>query len=156
MGSLTGHRMRRIFEAPVGAGVRTNFDVAPYPAGPHGHATFFGGSNLAIFKGSRHKAEAWDLEKYLGGKAAQVQLSLLSSMMPARIDARQRTRPFAESTPYTFPSTVAVKTTPLATVAQPKSGCGRRNVHSFLPVAASRATSSPRPRRKTLTPSSGS
>ncbi len=79
--------MRRIFEAPVGAGVRTNFDVAPYPAGPHGHATFFGGSNLAIFKGSRHKAEAWDLVKYLGGKPAQVQLSLLSSMMPARIDA---------------------------------------------------------------------
>jgi multiple sugar transport system substrate-binding protein len=79
--------MRRIFEAPVGAGVRSNFDIAPYPAGPHGHATFFGGSNLAIFKGSRHKAEAWELVKYLGGKASQVQLSLLSSMMPARVDA---------------------------------------------------------------------
>jgi len=79
--------MRRIFEAPVGAGVRTNFDVAPYPAGPNGHATFFGGSNLAIFKGSRHKAEAWALVKYLGGKAPQVQLALVSSMMPARPDA---------------------------------------------------------------------
>ena len=79
--------MRRIFEAPVGAGVRSNFDVAPYPAGPQGHATFFGGSNLAIFKGSRHKAEAWELMKYLGGKASQVQLALLSSMMPARVDA---------------------------------------------------------------------
>ena len=67
--------------------VRSNFDVAPYPAGPGGHATFFGGSNLAIFTGSRHKAEAWELVKYLGGRAAQVQLSLLSSMMPARIDA---------------------------------------------------------------------
>jgi len=78
--------MRRIFEAPAGV-VRNNFDVAPYPAGPHGHATFFGGSNLAIFKGSRHKAEAWDLVKYLGSKAPQVQLSLVSSMMPARIDA---------------------------------------------------------------------
>jgi len=78
--------MRRIFEAPAGV-VRANFDVAPYPAGPHGHATFFGGSNLAIFKGSRHKAEAWDLVKYLGGKASQIQLSLLSSMMPARVDA---------------------------------------------------------------------
>ncbi len=78
--------MRRIFEAPPGV-VRANFDVAPYPAGPHGHATFFGGSNLAIFKGSRHKAEAWDLVKYLGGKASQIQLSLLSSMMPARVDA---------------------------------------------------------------------
>ena len=79
--------MRRIFEAPPGSVVRTNFDVAPYPAGPHGHATFFGGSNLAIFKGSRHKAEAWELVKYLGGEAAQVQLSLVSSMMPARIAA---------------------------------------------------------------------
>jgi multiple sugar transport system substrate-binding protein len=78
--------MRRIFEAPAGV-VRANFDVAPYPAGPHGHATFFGGSNLAIFKGSRHKAEAWALVKYLGGKAPQIQLALLSSMMPARVDA---------------------------------------------------------------------
>ena len=79
--------MRRILETPAASLVRTNFDVAPYPAGPHGHATFFGGSNLAIFKGSRHKAEAWELAKYLGGKASQVQLSQLSSMMPARIDA---------------------------------------------------------------------
>ena len=78
--------MRRLFEAPAGV-VRANFDVAPYPAGPNGHATFFGGSNLAIFKGSRHKAEAWALVKYLGSKAPQVQLSLVSSMMPARIDA---------------------------------------------------------------------
>ena len=79
--------MRRIFESPPGSVVRSNFDVAPYPAGPAGHATFFGGSNLAIFKGSRHKAEAWELVKYLGGKAPQVQLALVSSMMPARIDA---------------------------------------------------------------------
>ncbi|MCK9687543.1 extracellular solute-binding protein [Scleromatobacter humisilvae] len=79
--------MRRIFEAPAGSVVRSNFDVAPYPAGPHGHATFFGGSNLAIFKGSRHKAEAWDLMKYLGSEAPQVRLSLISSMMPARVDA---------------------------------------------------------------------
>jgi len=79
--------MRRILEAPAGSVVREHFDVAPYPAGPHGHATFFGGSSLAIFKGSRHKDEAWDLVKYLGGKQAQVRLSLLSSMMPARIDA---------------------------------------------------------------------
>ena len=79
--------MRRIFESPPGSVVRGNFDVAPYPAGPHGHATFFGGSNLAIFKGSRHKAQAWELVKYLGGKTPQVQLALVSSMMPARVDA---------------------------------------------------------------------
>jgi multiple sugar transport system substrate-binding protein len=79
--------MRRLLQTPAGSLVRDNFDVAPYPAGPHGRATFFGGSNLAIFKGSRHKAEAWDLMKYLGSEAPQVQLSLISSMMPARIDA---------------------------------------------------------------------
>jgi multiple sugar transport system substrate-binding protein len=79
--------LRRIFQSPPGSVARDHFDVAPYPAGPHGHATFFGGSNLAIFKGSRHKAEAWALIKYLGGEASQVQLSQLSSMMPARVDA---------------------------------------------------------------------
>jgi multiple sugar transport system substrate-binding protein len=79
--------MRRIFEAPKGSVVQSNFDVAPYPAGDHGHATFFGGSNLAIFKGSKHKGEAWELMKYLAGEPAQVRLSALSSMMPARVDA---------------------------------------------------------------------
>ena len=79
--------VRRIFAAPRGAPVQANFDVAPYPAGDHGHATFFGGSNLAIFRGSRHKAEAWALIKYLASEPAQVQLAQLSSMMPVRPDA---------------------------------------------------------------------
>jgi multiple sugar transport system substrate-binding protein len=79
--------VRRIFQAPPGSSIRTHFDVAPYPAGEHGHATFFGGSNLAIFKGSKHKAEAWALMKYLGSKPAQVMLAQLSSMMPTRPDA---------------------------------------------------------------------
>src|SRR6202000_2096127 len=64
--------MRRIFESPPGSVVRSNFDVAPYPAGPHGHATFFGGSNLAIFKGSRHQAEAWELSKNFGREGTAV------------------------------------------------------------------------------------
>jgi multiple sugar transport system substrate-binding protein len=79
--------VRRIFAAPKGSSIQTHFDVAPYPAGDHGHATFFGGSNLAIFKGSKHKAEAWALMKYLGSKPAQVTLARLSSMMPTRPDA---------------------------------------------------------------------
>jgi len=79
--------MRRIFSAPKGARVQANFDVAPYPAGDHGHATFFGGSNLAIFKGSKHKAEAFELMKYLASKPAQVTLAKMSSMMPVRPDA---------------------------------------------------------------------
>ena len=79
--------VRRLLEAPQDARARTHFDIAPYPAGEHGHATFFGGSNLAIFRGSRHKAEAWDLMKYLGSEPAQVRLAQLSSMMPTRPDA---------------------------------------------------------------------
>jgi multiple sugar transport system substrate-binding protein len=79
--------IRRIFEAPPGAVVQANFDVAPYPAGDHGHWTFFGGSNLAVFKGSKHKAESWSLMAWLAGKPAQIRLSQLSSMMPVRPDA---------------------------------------------------------------------
>jgi multiple sugar transport system substrate-binding protein len=79
--------IRRIGAAPAGAAVREHFDVASYPPGEHGHWTFFGGSNLAIFKGSKHKAEAWELMAWLAGKPAQVSLSLLSSMMPTRPDA---------------------------------------------------------------------
>jgi multiple sugar transport system substrate-binding protein len=79
--------VRRILDAPAGSTVRANFDVAPYPPGERGHWTFFGGSNLAIFKGSKHKSEAWGLMVYLASRPAQVQLSLLSSMMPTRPDA---------------------------------------------------------------------
>jgi multiple sugar transport system substrate-binding protein len=78
---------RRILAAPADAPVRTHVDVAPYPAGPAGRATIFSGSNLAIFKGSRHKAEAWALLKYLGDRPAQVELAKLASMMPTRPDA---------------------------------------------------------------------
>jgi multiple sugar transport system substrate-binding protein len=79
--------VRRILDAPEGSPVRANFDVAPYPPGPKGRWTFFGGSNLGIFKGTKHPAEAWDLMVYLGSREAQVRLSLLSSMMPTRPDA---------------------------------------------------------------------
>ena len=79
--------VRRIFASPAGSAIRTHFDVAPYPAGDHGHATIFSGSNLAIFKGSKHKAEAWSLIKYLASKPAQVTLTQLTSMMPTRLDA---------------------------------------------------------------------
>jgi multiple sugar transport system substrate-binding protein len=79
--------IRRLLQAPAGSAVRDHFDVAPYPPGEHGRWTFFSGSDLAIFKGSKHKAEAWDLMAWLAGKPAQLRLSLLSSMMPARPDA---------------------------------------------------------------------
>ena len=64
-----------------------NYDVAPYPAGKNGSATFFGGSNLAIFKASKNKAAAWDVMNYLAGKEAQISLARLSTMLPVRMDA---------------------------------------------------------------------
>jgi multiple sugar transport system substrate-binding protein len=79
--------IRRILQAPAGSVVRDHFDVAPYPPGERGHWTFFSGSNLAIFKGSKRKSEAWSLMAWLASEPAQARLSLLSSMMPTRPDA---------------------------------------------------------------------
>ncbi|QBS37749.1 extracellular solute-binding protein [Thermaerobacter sp. FW80] len=60
-----------------------NFAVAPMPAGPAGRFTFFGGSNLAIFKGSRHPDAAWELIKFLSTPEAQIEYASRSGMMPA-------------------------------------------------------------------------
>ncbi len=67
--------------------VAKRFDIAPYPEGPKGKFTFVGGSNLAIFKGSKHKKEAWEVIKYLVSKEAQVEYAKRSGFMPANIEA---------------------------------------------------------------------
>ncbi|NRF71569.1 extracellular solute-binding protein [Aquincola sp. S2] len=66
-----------------------NFGIAPYPAGLKGHQTFFSGSDLAVMKSSKHKAEAWQLLAYLTSREAQVGFSKASGMLPARLDAAQ-------------------------------------------------------------------
>lgn len=60
-----------------------NVAVAPVPAGPKGRFTFFGGSNLAIFKNTKHFQEAWGLVKFLAGKEAQLAYARVSGMLPA-------------------------------------------------------------------------
>lgn len=60
-----------------------NYAVAPIPAGPKGRFTFFGGSDLSVTKSSKHKAEAWDLIKFLSTKEAQVVYGKFSGMLPA-------------------------------------------------------------------------
>ncbi len=60
-----------------------NLGVAPYPAGPKGRYTFFGGSNLALFAFSKNKPLAKELLKYLGGLEAQVRYAQTSGMLPA-------------------------------------------------------------------------
>ena len=64
-----------------------NFGIAPYPAGLKGNQTFFSGSDLAVMKSSKNKAEAWKLVAYLTGREPQVSFSRMSGMLPTRVDA---------------------------------------------------------------------
>ena len=65
---------------------RKNVGVAPMPAGPSGKGfTFVGGSNLMMFKNTKHPNEAWALMKYLSGDAVQKEYANLMGMFPARL-----------------------------------------------------------------------
>jgi multiple sugar transport system substrate-binding protein len=65
----------------------SNFAIAPYPAGLKGNQTFFSGSDLAVMKSSKNKAQAWKLVAYLTGRDPQVAYSKMSGMLPTRLDA---------------------------------------------------------------------
>jgi multiple sugar transport system substrate-binding protein len=79
---------------------RRNIGVAQMPVGPTGKFyTFVGGSNLMMFKSSRHKNEAWQLIKFLSRNDTQLAYARLMGMFPARlapqkqqgkVDANQR------------------------------------------------------------------
>ena len=64
-----------------------NFAVAPYPKGPQGRVAFIGGSNLGIFKQSKHQNEAFKVIQYLTSKPAQVNYAKATGFLPARRDA---------------------------------------------------------------------
>ncbi len=58
--------------------------TAPMP-GPDGPgASTAGGSSLALFKASRHKAEAWALVEYLSSPAVQQRFHAMTGNLPAR------------------------------------------------------------------------
>ncbi|KEO81647.1 sugar ABC transporter substrate-binding protein [Tumebacillus flagellatus] len=62
-----------------------NYAVAPLPPGPSGKAaTFFGGSDLTVFSGSQHKADAWDVIKYLSTDDAQLTYAKMTGDLPAK------------------------------------------------------------------------
>ena len=61
------------------------------PTGPVGKAfTFVGGSNLMMFKASKHQNEAWALMKYLSGDAVQKNYADLLSFFPARLAPQEQ------------------------------------------------------------------
>jgi multiple sugar transport system substrate-binding protein len=87
---ISGPWMMKNFATPADAGgmgdkaAAKNYGVAPLPAGPNGQATFIGGSNLTVFKGSKNKDAAWDVIKYLSSDEAQMAYSKLSGQLPAK------------------------------------------------------------------------
>jgi multiple sugar transport system substrate-binding protein len=73
------------------ATARENVGVAPMPTGPGGKAyTFVGGSDLMMFKSTKHPNEAWALMKYLSQDQTQKDYAALLGMFPSRLDAQQQ------------------------------------------------------------------
>ena len=68
---------------------RKNVALSPMPAGPEGDYTFVGGSDLMMFKATKHPNEAWALIKYLSGDQVQTDYAKLMGMFPARVDAQK-------------------------------------------------------------------
>jgi multiple sugar transport system substrate-binding protein len=70
---------------------RENVGVAAMPSGPAGKAfTFVGGSNLMMFKSTKHKNEAWALMKYLSSDSVQKSYADLLSFFPARLQPQEQ------------------------------------------------------------------
>ncbi|HYF93763.1 MAG TPA: sugar ABC transporter substrate-binding protein [Symbiobacteriaceae bacterium] len=84
-----GPQLIRSYYTPVAQGGNDdkipakNYDVAPYPAGPKGRFTFFGGSNLSVWKSSKNKATTIDFLKYLASKEGQVAYAKVNGYLPA-------------------------------------------------------------------------
>ena len=76
----------------------------PGPTGAESGVSFAGGSSLVLFKGSKHKTEAWQLVEFLSRPEQQVRFWRLTGDLPARREAwadtaltnDERMRAFAE------------------------------------------------------------
>jgi multiple sugar transport system substrate-binding protein len=70
---------------------RRNVGIAPLPTGPARRGyTFVGGSNLMLFKASRHKDEAWALIRFLSESETQRSYASLTGMFPARVEPQRQ------------------------------------------------------------------
>ncbi|MCZ8521372.1 MULTISPECIES: sugar ABC transporter substrate-binding protein [Paenibacillus] len=117
---IAGPWMVKNFTTPTDAGgmaeklAASNYGVAPLPAGPKERATFIGGSNLTVFKGSKNKDAAWDVIRFLSTDEAQLSYAKLTGFLPAKtkvIQSEELTKDpgfaaFAEAAKYgkSYPS----------------------------------------------------
>jgi multiple sugar transport system substrate-binding protein len=77
------------FRRRLPADMQGKWATAPLP-GPTGAASGIstaGGASLVIFRGSRHKAEAWKLVEYLSRPEQQLAFWRLTGDLPARLEA---------------------------------------------------------------------
>jgi multiple sugar transport system substrate-binding protein len=77
------------FSRRLSPAMRGRWAIAPLP-GPDGPATGVstaGGSSLVLFRGSRHKAEAWRLVEFLSRPDQQLRFRALCGNLPSRIEA---------------------------------------------------------------------
>jgi len=59
-----------------------NLAVGPLPSGPKGDGTVINGLSNAIYAGTEHPDEAWELVKFLGSEEAQTIASEMGSVWP--------------------------------------------------------------------------
>jgi len=64
------------------------YDVAPPPKAKC-RATFYGGASYAVLKGSKHKALAWELVKFMVSKDALRQRAIKEQVVPSRISVAE-------------------------------------------------------------------
>jgi multiple sugar transport system substrate-binding protein len=68
--------------------VADNVGIAPFPAGPGGNYTFFGGSNLGIFTSCPNYNAAWLFVQYLLSKESQIRYGNAIGMLPVTVEAQ--------------------------------------------------------------------
>lgn len=68
--------------------IEGKWDIVPLPAGKRS-ASFLGGCNLVVFRGSRHPDLAWKFLRFCEEKKTQVEWFKLSDCLPSRMDAWQ-------------------------------------------------------------------
>ena len=64
------------------------YDVAPMPKGKR-RASFFGGASYAVLQGSKHKAEAWELVKFMVRRESLRERAIKEQVVPSRISVAE-------------------------------------------------------------------